>query len=91
MDSQNIISDSCIAPPSNANEIAEEEVGGSLVEEGGDAPPTRLNHTQEVKADAPNARASYPNAVSLWKVGNNDALHNGYTSVTTSNNWGISL
>ena len=61
VDSQNIIFDSCIASPSNANEIAEEEVGGSLVEEGGDAPPTRLNHTQEVKA------ASCRNAVSLWK------------------------
>ena len=68
VDSQNIISDSCIASPSNANEIAEEEAGGSLAEEGEDAPPTRLNHTQEVKADpSPTARVSYHNAVSLWK------------------------
>eukprot|EP00579_Thalassiosira_antarctica_P008764 CAMPEP_0201901710 /NCGR_PEP_ID=MMETSP0902-20130614/54572_1 /ASSEMBLY_ACC=CAM_ASM_000551 /TAXON_ID=420261 /ORGANISM="Thalassiosira antarctica, Strain CCMP982" /LENGTH=564 /DNA_ID=CAMNT_0048435681 /DNA_START=125 /DNA_END=1820 /DNA_ORIENTATION=+ len=92
VDSQNIIFDSCIASPSNANEIAEEEAGGSLAEEGEDAPPTRLNHTQEVNADPPpTTRASYPIAVSLWKVGNNDALQNGYTSVTTSNNRGTSL
>mmetsp|Transcript_16545 Transcript_16545/g.29142 ORF Transcript_16545/g.29142 Transcript_16545/m.29142 type:complete len:183 (-) Transcript_16545:184-732(-) len=68
VDSQNIIFDSCIASPSNANEIAEEEAGGSLAEEGEDAPPTRLNHTQEVNADPPpTTRASYPIAVSLWK------------------------
>eukprot|EP00579_Thalassiosira_antarctica_P019220 CAMPEP_0201960656 /NCGR_PEP_ID=MMETSP0904-20121228/7337_1 /ASSEMBLY_ACC=CAM_ASM_000553 /TAXON_ID=420261 /ORGANISM="Thalassiosira antarctica, Strain CCMP982" /LENGTH=507 /DNA_ID=CAMNT_0048506675 /DNA_START=131 /DNA_END=1651 /DNA_ORIENTATION=+ len=73
VDSQNIIFDSCIASPSNANEIAEEEADGSLAEEGENAPPTRLNHTQEVKADAPTARAPYLHAVSLSNLWNGES------------------